>query len=57
MRAVLACGLALGALALAFLAMGDLPRATLALILAVAAVAAAPFIPFLSETDHADADD
>lgn len=53
MRAVLACGLALGALALALAAMGDLPRATLALILAVAAVAAAPFIPFLSQdTDH-----
>lgn len=53
MRAVLACGAALGALALAFAATGDLPRATLALVLAAVAVAAAPFLPFLSQdTDH-----
>ena len=52
MRAVLVCGLALGALALALAAMGDLPRATLALVLAAVAVAAAPFLPFLSETDE-----
>ena len=55
MRAFLAGGGALGALALAFLATGDLPRATLALVLSAVAIAAAPFLPFLSQdTDHAD---
>ena len=52
MRAFLACGLALGALALAFASTGDIPRAGLCLTLAAVAIAAAPFLTFLERSDN-----
>lgn len=51
MRAFLACGIALGALALSFASMGDLPRAGLCLTLAAIAIAAAPFLTFLENDE------